>query len=218
MLNKDLQKEIDKLIDLQKKYFSIQYDNDINYYNEKELLSLEMKLQNNNCISVFIDKYYNSIIDTLRKYENKRIGEKTSEKIASEIKSLCNDIDFVYFHSGYNTWDSNDYTLLVELKNETYTHSRVKIEIKFWNYEKLNSPYNIELKYSIDVNGCKKEDYVYIEDTRKKAEKILSSYNELKAFKEEKIKEINEKIEKHFKDNNLITIDNYDNYTIKKMY
>ena len=178
MANKDLQKEIDKLIDLQKRYFSIRYDND-KYY-EKEQIILEMKLQNNNCISVFIDKYYNSIIDTLRKYENKRIGEKTSEKIASEIKSLCDNIEFVYFHSGYNSWDSNDYTLLVELKNETHPYNRVKIEIKFWNYEKLNSPYNIELKYSIDVNGCKKEDYLYIDDTRKQAEKIMQSYNELK--------------------------------------
>ena len=216
MENKDLKKEIGKLIDLQKKYFSIQYDND--KYNEKEQTILEMKLQNNNCISVFIDKYYNSIIDILRKYENKRIGEKTSKKIASEIKDLSSDIDFVYFHSGYNSWDCNDYTLSIELKNETYTHSRVKIEIKFWNYEKLNSPYDIKLKYSIDVNGCKKEDYLYIDDTRKQAEKILSSYNELKAFKDEKIKEINERIEKHFKDNNLITIDNYDYYTIKKIY
>ena len=216
MANKDLQNEINKLIDLQKKYFSIQYDN--NKYYEKEQTILEMKLQNNNCISVFIDQYYNSIIDTLRKYKDKRIGEKTKEKIANEIKELSSDIAFVHFYNGYNSWDSKDYTLSIELKNETYTHSRVKINIKFWNYEKLNSPYNIETNYSIDINGCNKENYIYIDNTREQAEKILSSYNELKAFKEEKLKEINDRIDEHFKKYNLITLDNYDYYTIKKTY
>ena len=216
MANKDLQKEINTLIDLQKKYFSIRYDNDVRYSTEKEILSLEMQLQNNNCINVFLENYYTEIIDTLRKYENKRIGEKTREKIASEIKELSSDIDFVYFHSGYNSWDSNNYTLSIELKNETYTHSKVRIKIYFWCYG--NSDYNVDIKYAVDINGCKKENYVYVDNTREKAEQILSSYKELKAFKEEKLKEINDRIDKHFEDHNLRIIENYDYYTIKKIY
>ena len=49
MLNKDLQKEIDKLIDLQKKYFSIQYNNDINYYTKELGRQNITDVYRNNC-------------------------------------------------------------------------------------------------------------------------------------------------------------------------
>lgn len=207
---RNLQEEINKLIDLQKKYFSTQYNYD--NYNEKELISLEMKLQKTNCITVFLDNYYNDIIDVLRKYQNKRLGEKTREKVANDIKGLSDSIEYVYFNNGYNSWDSNNYRLIIELKNETYTHSRIQVEFYFWYFA------NADVKYSIDINNIKLDNYIYVDDVKQRSIDIINSYKELKKFRDEKLQEINNKRDNYFEMYNLISIDDYDNYTIKHLY
>ena len=188
-----MNKEINKLIEVQKEYFMEKakdfgsQDHDI-----LKKANLKMNILVNNIINMFIVEDYDKIINTLRKYQNKRIGEKTREKIQEEIKSLNPLYQYVYIHNGYNTWDSNNWTLSIELKNETFTHSRVNIKIEFKYYK---NAYQDTEGYAIYINRYSKEKYIYKNNIDTLANNIIDDYNKTRREVEELKKQANNKMD-----------------------
>ena len=188
-----MKQEINKLIELQKEYFTEKekdFRNQDYYILEK--IMLKMNIQTNNIISIFIKEDYQKVIDTLKKYQNKRIGEKTKEKIQEDIKGLNSLYEFVYIHHGYYSWDANNWTISIELKNETYTHSRVRIELEFQYY---NNAYQDTQGYMVSINGYDKGKYIYRNDIDELANNIINDYNKTKQEIEDLKKQANDKMD-----------------------
>lgn len=181
---------------------------------EKELkenltiLKIQKVLVSNNIVKLFIDKYNSGIIDILKKYENKNIGEKTTEKIKEEIKDYLNDleIEYIYFRLNKNNYNSeyNLGYLSIEFNNLI----KIKYEFKLYsNYDKKYNYYDIINIYQYnDYNliYCSSKDmifqnYEYIEDTKKQATYI---YNLSKKQKEkfEKLREEMKEIRNNLND------------------
>lgn len=188
-----MEKEINKLIELQKEYFTEKgkdfrsQDHDI-----IKITSLKMNIQVNNIISTFIKEDYQKVIDTLKKYQNKRIGEKTREKIQEDIKSLNGLYEFVHIHHGYYNWDCNNWTLSIELKNETYTHSRVKIKLEFQYYKNAYEDTN---GYVVYINDYNKDKYIYRNNIDMLANNIINDYNKTRQEIEDLKKQANNKMD-----------------------
>ena len=170
-----MNKEIKNLIEVQKEYFTEKgkdfrsQDHDI-----LKKANLKMNILTNNIINMCIVEDYDNIINTLKKYQNKRIGEKTREKIQEDIKSLNSLFEFVYIHNGYNSYDSNNWTLSIDLKNETFTHSKVKKKLEFNYYKNV---YEETEGYIIYINGYSRDKYIYRTDIDTLANNIINEYN-----------------------------------------
>ena len=188
-----MNKELNKLIEVQKEYFmEKRKDFRSQDYNMLKKANLKMNILVNNIINMFIVEDYDKIINTLKKYQNKRIGEKTREKIEEDIKSINNLYEFVHIHSGYNSWDSNNWTLSIELKNETFTHSRAKIKLEFKYYK---NAYEETEGYFIYINGYSKDKYIYRTDIDTLANNIINDYNKTRQEIEELKKQANSKMD-----------------------
>ena len=172
------------------------------------ILKIQKVLVSNNIVKLFIDKYNNGIIEILKKYENKNIGDKTTEKIEEEIKDYLNDleVEYIYFRLNKNNYNSeyNLGYLSIEFNNLI----KIKYEFKLYsNYDKKYNYYDIINIYQYnDYNliYCSSEDmiftkYEYIEDVKKQATYI---YNLSKKQKEkfEKLKEEMKEIRNNLND------------------
>lgn len=190
-----MKKEIERFIENQKEYVEEHSKNYHERNNEKiKKIELEQNIIENNIIRKFIDENFDSIIETLKKYQNKRIGEKTKEKIENDIKSINGLFEFVSFRNGLYEWDSNDYQLRIWLKSDLFKHNLPKIEIDF-DYRK-KSAYSDESEYEhqISINGYNKERYNYVENINALSDDIIKESNQLKEEIEETKKELNNKI------------------------
>ena len=190
-----MKKEIERFIENQKEYVE---EHSKNYYERDNAkikkIELEQHIIENNIIKTFIDDNFDSIIETLKKYQNKRIGEKTKEKIENDIKSINNLFEFVSIRHGYYSWDSNDYELTIWLKSDLFKHNLPKIEIDFDYRKKSAYTDESEYEYQISINGYNKERYNYIENINILSDNIIKESNQLKEEIEETKKELNNKI------------------------
>lgn len=188
-----MKKELNELIETQKEYYTEKAkDFRSQDYDILKKAGLKTNILVNNIIAMFIVEDYDKIINTLKKYQNKRIGEKTREKIEEDIKSLNDLYDFVYIHNGYYDWDNNNWTLSIELKNKTYPHSRVKIKLEFQYY---NNAYQDTQGYMIYINGYNKERYIYRNNIDKLINDIVNDYSKTRQEVEELKKQANDKID-----------------------
>ena len=187
-----MKKELNELIETQKEYYTEKgkdfrsQDNDI-----LKKANLKMNILVNNIITMFIVEDYDKIITTLKKYQNKRIGEKTRQKIEEDIKSLNPMYQYVDIHNGCYDWDNNNWTLSIELKNETFTHSRVKIKLEFQYYK---NAYQDTEGYVTYVNGYSKDKYIYRNDIDTLINNIINDYNKTRQEVEELKKQANDKM------------------------
>lgn len=188
-----MEKELERLIELQKEYFCEKGKelNKIDYTFIKQT-SLKMNIVNNNILCLFVVEHYEQIINILKKYQNKAIGEKTKEKICNEIKTSCPLFEFVHMHRGYYSWDSNNWSVTIELKNETFTHSRVKMELEFKYY---NNAYSETNGYNITLNDHDIKSYIYRDDIDKLANDIINDYNNLNQHIKDTKEELNNKMD-----------------------
>lgn len=198
-------KEITKNLsyeDLKKEEIKQKLDN----LNEKEkelinnikLLEIEKNLISNNVVYLFIQKYNKGIIEILKKYENKNIGEKTSEKIEEEIKDYLTDleVEYIYFRLNKNNYDSeyNLGDLTIKTKNIGIKYYFKKYrnygrEIEYNYYDICNYyGYNEERNLYCSSKDMIFQNYEYIEDTKKQATYIYNLNKKQKA-KFEKLKE-----------------------------
>lgn len=164
---------------------------------------IESNLIYNNMGVIFYENYNNKIIDILKKYENKNIGEKTKEKIQEEIKKMLkqdfNFEIFVYLHinkdyySRYNLGDISIYfkkelyidIFKIEYKfcQENYNcYAEEQQELKKYYYIELEHTYNDKKRIVFIKDNEIKQDMEYIENTKEIATKI---YNHSKKAKKE---------------------------------
>ena len=191
-----MEKELLQLIQIQTEYFD-ERKKDFREVDREKLdkLNVMLKISENNIIKKFIDEDFGNVISTLKKYQKKRIGEKTKEKIQNEIKSLNKNFEFVYLRHGYYSWDSMNWDLTIELKNEKHPHSRTNIKINFTYWPKIEYNTKYEDEYTIDINGYNKEKYILIENIEEKAIEMIKEHQLLKKTIDEKIAEINKNID-----------------------
>ena len=191
-----MEKELLQLIQIQTKYFN-ERKKDYKEINQEKTntLNVMLRISENNIIKKFIDEEFENIISTLKKYQNKRIGEKTKIKIENEIKSLNESFEYVHFYHGHYSSDDKNWPLSIELKNENYPHSRVNIKLHFTYWQKTEYNVKYEDEYTIDINGYNKEDYILIENIEEKATEIIKEYELLKKDIYERITEINKNID-----------------------
>lgn len=191
-----MEKELLQFIQLQTEYFN-ERKKDFREVDQEKLdkLNVMLKISENNIIKKFIDEDFGNVISTLKKYQNKRIGEKTKEKIDDEIKSLNKNFEYVHLYHGYYSWDEKNWTLTIELKNEKYPYSRVNIKLNFTYWKKTEYNTKYEDEYTIDINGYNKEKYILIENIEEKAIEIIKEHQLLKKNIDEKVAEINKNID-----------------------
>ena len=161
-------------------------------YSKIKQLRLEEKIITNNIIATFVKDDYENVINVLKKYQGKKIGEKTMEKIANEIKGLKDYFQYVYMSRGYDEWTKNNYSLSIEIKCNYSRYDNVKIKIAFDYFEKY---FEENGGYRIDLNYYKVDNYKLIDDIDKAILDINSRFTELKEERERVIKEFNDKLE-----------------------
>lgn len=166
-------------------------------YREKDYvklkqLKLEEKIIKNNIIATFVKDDYENVINVLKKYQGKKIGEKTMEKIADEIKGLKDYFDFVYMSRGYDEWTKNNYTLNIGIKSNYSKYSDIEVKLTFDYFEKY---FEESGGYRIDLNLYKVDNFKLIDDIDKAILDINSRFTELNEERKIVIKEFNEKLE-----------------------
>ena len=166
-------------------------------YREKDYvklkqLKLEEKIIKNNIIATFVKDDYENVINVLKKYQGKKVGEKTMEKIADEIKGLKDYFDFVYMSRGYDEWTKNNYTLNIGIKSNYSKYSDIEVKLTFDYFEKY---FEESGGYRIDLNLYKVDNFKLIDDIDKAILDINSRFTELNEERKIVIKEFNEKLE-----------------------
>ena len=161
-------------------------------YAKLKQLKLEEKIIKNNIIATFVKDDYENVINVLKKYQGKKIGEKTMEKIADEIKGLKDYFDFVYMSRGYDEWTKNNYTLNIGIKSNYSKYSDIEVKLTFDYFEKY---FEESGGYRIDLNLYKVDNFKLIDDIDKAILDINSRFTELNEERKIVIKEFNEKLE-----------------------
>lgn len=146
----------------------------------------------NNICNIIYCYFMNNSINLLKKYQDKRVGEKTRDKIINEIRndlSLGLNVDlekaYFWFYQEYSSW-----VLCVSINN---------IEIKLYKYENIEDlcTYSQYDNSIYDINDLKD-----IYDTR------LLTIQEIEKHKQE--------IEKLRENINIKLTNNLNNYYIEK--
>ena len=180
---------------------------------------IESNLIYNNMGVIFYENYNNKIIDILKKYENKNIGDKTKEKIQNEITDLLKqDFNFeiyVYLHINKeysklgslsinfkkkcynNEWSSDIFKIDYEFWQDTYNCYEPNKELKKYYYIELEHTYSDTKRIVFIKDNEIIQDMEYIENTKEIATKIFN--HSIKAKKEienytNKMKEIRNKL------------------------
>lgn len=166
-------------------------------YREKDYvklkqLKLEEKIIKNNIIATFVKDDYENVINVLKKYQGKKVGEQTMKKIADEIKGLKDYFDFVYMSRGYDEWTKNNYTLNIGIKSNYSKYSDIEVKLTFDYFEKY---FEESGGYRIDLNLYKVDNFKLIDDIDKAILDINSRFTELNEERKIVIKEFNEKLE-----------------------
>ena len=161
-------------------------------YSKIKQLRLEEKIITNNIVATFVKDDYENVINVLKKYQGKKIGEKTMEKIANEIKGLKDYFAFVYMNRGYDEWSKNNYTLTIEIKCNYSKYDNVEIKLSFDYFEKY---FEESGGYRIDLNLYKVDNFKLIDDIDETILAVNKKFTELKEERERVIKEFNKKLE-----------------------
>lgn len=186
---------------------------------------IQKNLIYNNMGVIFYENYNNKIIDILKKYENKNIGDKTKEKIQEEIKDMLKqDFNFeiyvyLYINKEYsklgslsinfkkkcykNDWSSDIFKIDYEFWQDTYNCYEPDKELKKYYYIQVVHNYNDSKRIVYKKENEIKQDMEYIENTKEIATKIFN--HSVKAKKEienytNKMKEIRNNLNEDTKD------------------
>jgi hypothetical protein len=148
---------------------------------DMNIINLAIQITKNN-----IDLSLNEIVDKelipiIQKYKNKRIGEKTKEKIRNEIKEyIKNKYNFiVYFHM-YQEF----YFTGIRISFDFYTENNIQIgtiekcsDEKEYNENTFNNLYNyycnLDYNYINDVKDYAKTLYIETIKSKKKIDDLL---------------------------------------------
>lgn len=179
---------------------------------ELKILEIQKILVSNNVVKLFIDKYNSGIIEILKKYENKNIGDKTTDKIEEEIKDYLNDleVEYIYFRLNKNNYDSDYHFGYLSIKLKHINNIKYEFNL-YRHYEENYNYYDISIYYNYNQGNtlfCSSKDmifknYEYIEDTKKQAtyiynlsEKQKEKFEKLREEMKEIVKNLNEEVSK----------------------
>lgn len=185
----------------------------IQQYCEKEgkiaddmnIIDIAMQVAKNN-----IDLSLNEIVDKelipiIQKYKDKRIGEKTKEKIANEIKEYIKEkYNFIIYFNMYQEFYFTGIRISFDFYNKD--HKRIGNIDKASNEKEYNQNTFNNL-YDCNVNL----DYNYIDDVKEYAKTL---YNE-KIKSEEKIDELRKQINNERNNINKHLYNHLNDYRIK---
>ena len=173
-----------------------------NLKNKLELLNIEQLAIKNNIQYTFVDNNTSCIEGVLNKYVNRRIGEKTKEKIKLELINVLleknKDIDislYIMIQPYNNKIDITIYINSMQIKVIYYILSGEK-----WFNDNKEGKIKLTNKYN------------YIDNIDLYAANLITQQKEIKAKKEK----LNKEIEKF--NNNLKGKDLYSTYNIKSCY
>lgn len=163
--------------------------------------NLQAQLLNNKWLKEFLQANDKNIIETLKKYENKNIGEKTKEKLQNELKELVKNYikrpeAEIYIHFSFaNYYESEKASLHFEIreqdKQERYIY-KLSFGYKFYIY---NNQYTDgeEKSYIVSFDNCwnfysSKDGYNFTqEDTSKANVKKLLNESKKQKLKVDKL-------------------------------
>ena len=208
-------------------------ENKLNEINKKiDMLTIEKNLLYNNIVYLFYKNYHNIIIETMEKYKNKNIGEKTKEKIQDELKEILKkDGVFagVWFSFGQYSCDIYKLNFTIYRTQEeqnNYSYNKIEINYELCNYYRETEKEQFQTYYcyrnektgSIIINNNKiwenNIQYNYIANTTQEAKRII---REAKKSIEKVNKLINEAKKEREKHNQLLNsykINEFDNIKI----
>lgn len=192
-----------------------------------EIQKIESNLIHNNICSSFFNKYNNKIIEILKKYEGKNIGDKTREKIQDEIKEMLKqDFDYsiyvylrvvkddcykwkdgslnINFKTKFNNndWESIFLNIEYVFEKENYNCYDENKKLEKYYYVNIVRDYNRQARLAFYKNNELTQNIVYIENTKELATKL---YNHSKKAKmeiekyKEKMKEIRNNLDDEIK-------------------
>lgn len=144
----------------------------VTLYNEETRQKLKKKVLYHNAQTSIFFEVLPVIIEVWNKYEGKRYGEKTSEKIRDEI---CERTNFRIYLTGYK----ND-TIVINHKDYWHGHSyEVKAHLKIDKNMLIN---NVIQNISMDDFMTNK---IYVENVDVYIEELIKLYNETQTKKRE---------------------------------
>lgn len=180
-------------------------------YKERKKEILKNDLLYNNLLYSISKKYDLFLIETMEKYKNKAIGEKTQQKIEEEIKEEIKKEDifkkaeiYIYFRGDYNNYEitiqarekqEEKYLYMIEYKLQkktSYNAYTEETKIFYYRYKASNFNYSF---YSID-------NLLYLENINKEISYILKEEEKNKKAIEKEIETLKENIKKY---NNVIS-------------
>ena len=152
---------------------------------DMNIINLAIQVAKNNIDLSLNEIVDNELIPIIQKYKDKRIGEKTKEKIANEIKEYVKEkYNFIVYFNMYQEF----YFTGIRLSFDFYTEDHKKIgtidkasDEKEYNQNTFNNLYN----YNVNLG------YNYIYDVKEYAKTL---YNE-KIKSKEKIDELRKQID-----------------------
>lgn len=175
-------------------------------------LTIEKNIILNNIDYLINKDFIANVIPMLHTYDNKRIGEKTSEKIRNEVKEYFaknyNNLNVYFnFYKPYDFASNYDIKLTIYVKGYTYEITKLEYQL-YYNVQDAHVTYNFY--------GESKYNYNYIDNPNKEAQKIYKNTLKAKNELEKQINEINEKIKEYNNANSYNHLnDNYINQIIR---
>ena len=155
---------------------------------EKEFLNRENKILRNNYIYLFFENRIENIIEVLNKYAGKKIGEKTLEKINTELSEINIRVYIapseihIYSKDSFVTYDYNDIYFWTKHKKEGGKYQFFDDKFKFIG---LNDSIEYDLyksyhDYIENIPGFI-DSIMFMHDNiigkSKELEKMIDSYN-----------------------------------------
>lgn len=149
---------------------------------------IKLKLQKNNTLLALFEDVKNKVVEIWNKYENKSIGEKTTQKIQQEIENAFDNEIFVYINY-------INIHITTRTKDKKYTgETKITLFANNNSYYGIKTQENKAIKLNIeDVRIA--EVKTFVENLDKSVKKIEELHQ--KAYqKQEEIKELVEQINK----------------------
>lgn len=172
--------------------------------NDMEVISLAIQITKNNIDLLLNEIVEQELIPIIKKYKDKRIGEKTKEKIRNEIKEYIKDkYDLIVYFNMYQEY----YFSGIKISFNFYTEDNIKIGyIEKCSDEKAYNTKTFDNLY----NYCYNLDYNYINNVKEYADKLYIStqdskkkISDLRKQIDDEKNNINKKLKNHLNDYRL---------------
>lgn len=172
---------------------------------DMNIINLAIQITKNNIDLSLNEIVDNELIPIILKYKDKRIGEKTKEKIANEIKEYVKEkYNFIIYFNMYQEFYFTGIRISFDFYNKD--HKRIgnidkASDEKGYNQNTFNNLYG----YNVNLN------YNYIDDVKEYADKLYISIQDSK----KKIDDLRKQIDNEKNDINKHLYNHLNDYRVK---